>query len=44
MIQKIIKKHKICFDFLPINLAAVEAPTITDILGAINDIRDSTYA
>ncbi len=28
---------------IPINLAAVDAPTITDRFGAINVIRDSTY-
>ena len=28
---------------MPINLAAVDAPTIIDKFGAINVIRDSTY-
>jgi hypothetical protein len=43
-IRQVPLYFKICIYYLPINLAAIDAPTIMDRLGAMNDILDSTYS
>lgn len=45
LVQNIFNLNKlIVSNFLPINFAATVGPTMKERLGAISDIRDSTYS